>query len=829
MRRLLLLLLVLTSMYASPQAVVTVNQGAVKHSAPRKIGNQFNAQTQYDNGQIYKNLFFNGHNAGNEPFTQTQIWQIDNSSGQPTLSTTQVQSGAVNANYDSVPENWWAGGTIEILQHAAAPGDVVCSSTITANTTAGTSPNGPVFTFAGCPQAPQVGTNFFKVQKTVAGTPTEYFCSGGGECSYQQADVCPECGTQTMRFNALSAPIHANLTNDQSSQTMHYLINGKTWTLTYKAKAASGSGTMTVAIKRGSNTICGPYTYTATSQWSSPTFTCENPTDGGGTPQALQATFDVSAGVDLLFDNADFEPTAGGDASNNTIFRDEWVHAWRDYYQNAEGAAGKPTCRYGPEPAASTMEDLMRPSQFTHNITAPSREYPPLENSEGFVPVGFPQFLTFAAYVGCNPYFIHPQAADTKESAEFVHWLKDSGATSSFEKIYIEDGNEAWNVGTFPGLALGFSAASKAANPGDTNYFDYMKRAGEVFGAMRGQESADGVGNIVHMVGVQTADGGAPSETVLSYAKADEVLINGYMMNRDLTDTSTADKIWKPTLTKPYAMTHKLEGVGYDSSGVRSIYDAVTALKVCGADGAQPCPLGTYEQNIHAYRGNVTQAALDGWVNGGGMGVVTFQEDMQFLDMGLDFQTTFAHQQNYMGSTSNSGEQLTVPIFGDIVECGGAQSQANGAECIKRPTFLGGQLANTAIIGSQVDAGVSGADACDLTADNAVNDVQAQPMPCEFAYAFVNGGQHTLALTNMDSATAHNVTLQGDVPPQGATVTVRQLAPGRISDTNEMPASTVSTGYTPTVSIGTTTQSEFNPQAPITLPPYSATVLTWSE
>lgn len=800
----LVLLLTTAAMFGQ----VAVNVGTtVINSSPYRYGRNMGVCDTYASGQYYKNAL-GCQNVGNEPFTQIQIWQIQTGA---TLSTTQVQSNINNANYDGVPVNFWAGGTIDIMSTTAAAGsDVLCSQTITSNTVAASSPNGPVYTFPACGTAPVAG-NLFRLTQSIPGTASaQYFCSGSGSCSFQTADLCASCGTQTMKWDATAGSLTGQWIFDNTAQNEFRLINGGTWTYSHWAKVASGTATLTVGMSRSGGFTCGNYTESLTTTWTQYTHTCTPTETGTGTPQQWTIHWSVPSGAVVLTDNEDFEKTSGNDTTNTSMFQDEFVHGWQQYVASSTTSAAKNApCRYGPHPAANTLANLEDASIFNRTITTPGEHG--YDGTGAFPAVGFAQFLQFAQVVGCTPYFIYPITSSTAEATAFITWLHTNGWDTAFPEIDVEFGNENWNQGTFAGIALGYRS-------GTTDFYqDYMLRSGQIYSAMRAQETALGVTNIKHMVGTQTA---APpvSSTVIGNAKADRVLVNGYTQIGPVNDYTTTAALWTPALSQVYNMTH-------DSSNVDGFYQSkldIAAMNVCGASGTTACEVGVYEQNNSTYTGSITQTTLDGFVDGAGYGTITAHQFLENLQFGVPFQNLFAAQQYYF-----VGNGFNAHIFGDVVDCGGATAHLNGTDCTFRPQGLGAQIANRAVIGPMVQTTLTSPDACNQAASS--NGVNATTKPCEFAYAFTNGTNRTLALVNLDPSTAHTVNFAGtNAPVSGTTVTSTVLAGTNITDKNEAANLAATNAVPAAVVLATSTLSSFDPSAALSLPPASTTLLSYA-
>src|SRR5439155_23275112 len=84
------------------------------------------------------------------------------------------------------------------------------------------------------------------------------------------------------------------------------------------------------------------------------------------------------------------------------------------------------------------------------------------------------------------------------------------------------------------------------------------------------------------------------------------------------------------------------------------------------------------------------------------------------------------------------------------------------------------------------------------------------------SYAFASGDKRSLVVFNLSRTTALDVTFAGDAPR--GTVVLSRLASPLIDDDNEDAVH---------VATSERTLTAFDPAAPLTLPPYSMTVLKW--
>jgi hypothetical protein len=133
----------------------------------------------------------------------------------------------------------------------------------------------------------------------------------------------------------------------------------------------------------------------------------------------------------------------------------------------------------------------------------------------------------------------------------------------------------------------------------------------------------------------------------------------------------------------------------------------------------------------------------------------------------------------------------------------------------RRPQFLAAALANEAIGGDMVATVHTGDDPTwDQPPMNGVELANAHYLQ---SYAFVAGGRKAVVVFNLHRTSPLDVTFSGANAPSGA-VTLKRLGAAAITDGNET-----------TASVAVTTQAipSFVPSQPLSLPPYSMSVILW--
>lgn len=99
-----------------------------------------------------------------------------------------------------------------------------------------------------------------------------------------------------------------------------------------------------------------------------------------------------------------------------------------------------------------------------------------------------------------------------------------------------------------------------------------------------------------------------------------------------------------------------------------------------------------------------------------------------------------------------------------------------------------------------------------------VNSVQLSTAHYLQSFAFSNGATSSVIVFNLHRTSSLPVTFSGPGAPAGA-VQLSQLTSANITDTNETANN---------VAVAASNIATFNPASPLSLPPFSMTLLTWS-
>ena len=267
----------------------TVLQTPVKH-----LGINIGGQDYYDSGQLSRNLTVRN------PGFEAEMWSsILNC--QATTATTCTDSDPNNV----WPANFLQGATFQFI-YGAANGQ---TGTITGNTVSNSSTStGITLTFS-APLSPAPATgDVVKVQMQVLGNPQAGWwvsASGGATFSPDTTDLSPETpGKQALSINAAGSGQAATVTSnfDSFNGRSFVQLNG-TYTLTFRAKAVSGSNQINVSFGRLATPAHGNVAYlnqnvTLTNQWQDYSYSFNAAEDGTyvGTA-ALTFSIQRSAGL----------------------------------------------------------------------------------------------------------------------------------------------------------------------------------------------------------------------------------------------------------------------------------------------------------------------------------------------------------------------------------------------------------------------------------------------------------------------------------------------------------------------------------------------------
>src|ERR1700722_9600276 len=324
------LLIYLAAIPLMAQTVV-LNEGTVVNAAPVPNGTNIAGSGYYGPGQMFRNLLYI-INPGLQGWQESQIVPMKAAGSPSTARATGY------FYYDDVTANYWNGGTYLFVASATNSSVLGCTGTITANTVADGSSNGPVYTLGTpCGSAPTLD-DYMEVRLVTPVAPscvTAWACTGtvggensdlpttnlaGGAFTGQQALSMSSGSSITSYVDASIAGISHDWLVFQTGQTFQFQL---------QAKALSGSPVITVTIQRQGGSSGGvnqSFTFTPGAAWAVQQHSFSGNESTGTFYNTCQIQISVSGGTAEIV-NLDLERTSNLNAANTTVFRDEVVSA----------------------------------------------------------------------------------------------------------------------------------------------------------------------------------------------------------------------------------------------------------------------------------------------------------------------------------------------------------------------------------------------------------------------------------------------------------------------------------------------------------------------
>jgi hypothetical protein len=611
--------------------------------------------------------------------------------------------------------------------------------------------------------------------------------TGNGNITTNTADLPPRTtGRQTAQANAPAASDSATIRAffDNHSGRSFVLLNG-TYQLSFKAKGVDGSKAIAVNVQRvGLGTYLNT-TVNLTDAWK--TYTLDlNAAESGSSLNSVLVAFGTVGQDSFLLDDVSLTQT-NSDAANTTAFRDPVVSALQTF---APGSV-----RYWGGQLGETLDNLIA-DPFGRQRAGYSAWYVQQED----IAYGLHEFLELCEHLGADPWFVVPSTFSTKDASNLIEYLAGSNATpygskralrghsnpwtSSFSKIHLEFGNEAWNA-VFKGGTIEYPAP-------------YGQRAQSIFGAMRGNPAYSAPAFDL-VLGGQAVSAGRNLEIQNNCKNNDSFAVAPYMMNK-VDSYATNEELFGPTFAEPEAFVSPTGVVDGVSGGV--MIQNQQAIQ----SSTHPVPLALYEMNLSTIEGSISQAALNSYAPSLGAGLAVADAMLQQLRHGVLTQNLWSlTQYDFMRPDGK-----TVPLWGAVVDM--------GVTNLRRPQFLALELANEAIgkSAAMFQTVHSGVDP--KWNQPLVNGVQMPEAHYLQSYAFSDGTRTSIVVFNLNRSEKLPVTFTGANAPTGK-VQMRQLTSDRITDTNEKSR---------TVDVQSRTVDSFDPTGTMWLPPYSMTVLSWN-
>jgi hypothetical protein len=747
----------------------------VVQTGVKQLGMNLGQQNFYDSGQMLRNLIGQGRNPG---FEGEQWQSILHCVAATATSCTDSNS------YALWPANFVKGATFQFF-YGAASGE---TGTITSSTAANCCSTGVTINFTALPKAPAAG-DFVILKMNIPGNAQAGWWSstgGGATLSTELSDLSPNTpGKQALRMTAASSGQSAEVDEyfDGTAGRSFVQLKG-TYQITFRAKGVGGSNQLSVTlIRQGStNELFFNQTIQLTNQWQDYTYSF-SANETGSAQGGVALKFNAS-GSSVLLDDVSVAP-ATQSGSNPTPFRDEVVDTLRTFHPGV--------LRYNDDDAMGSTIDNLIAAPFARIRSGYSEETSLIED----LPLGLHEFLQLCQTVGAEPYFNMPGGMSVADMQNLMQYLGGDSSTtygairaargqaapwtSVFPLIHLELGNEEWNS-SFAGMNIQDAEA-------------YASRVTTIFGAAKSSPYYNAAGFDLVMGSLAVAP--SYSDIEMQHASNyDSVSAAPYLLYT-LNDTSSNEAIFGPMFAEP-------ESIDSVSSGY--MYQQMQTAAPRGKN------VVVYEVNLTTNSGSASQSAINASIPSVGAGLTVANHMLLMIrDDGIKTQNVWAltgydNQFNFSGGGSG-----TTPLFGTAIDMGG---QSN----LRRPTFLGPQLANTAILPTMLGTTLTGANPTWNQPLSTNGNIQLNNAHLLQSFAFSDGAKsRSVVVFNLSRTSALPVTFSGANAPTG-TVNLGQLTSANITDNNE------STG---TVNITNSTLNNFQPTTPYSLPPFSMTVFSW--
>jgi hypothetical protein len=810
---------------AQTTTATTINvTNQVLQSPVKRFGINLGATNYYDSGQMLKNLIVSN------PGFEGEIAQSMITCGSGTANSC-TDSNA----YTAWPADFWDGATYTFV-YGNAIGRTGTVSKYAAATGYSGGKSGGVWNFADSGTIPKAG-DYMIVKKAIPGNAVDgwsysaltYFggrstyASGNGSVSTNLTDLPPNTqGTQTIQLTAPTpndgVSLWANF--DSTAYETFVQLNG-TYQLSFKAKIPTGAtaGTINVLLFRYiypwnyyinqtinlATEVTNPeYCTSLGNGWLNCTVTF-NQSENGSVIGTAQLEFDTVGAGSVYLDDVSLMQI-NTNPMNTTVFSDPVVNTLQELNPGV--------MRFWFNQLGESLDNMLQP-QFGRQRST----YNSGLTDVSYIEYGLTEFLQLAQTVGADPWVVIPITLSNTEASNLIDYLAGSTSTvygakraaagqtapwtSVFNTIHLEFGNEAWDT-IFDGGNM-------------TNGTAYGARAQAIFGIMRNNpayktSSFDLIINgwassVLYEPGLNTAIQAACNNND-SFADAP------YMMFTVNDPGTTGAALYENLFGSEFAEAEAYVTNSGTAEGIANGYILQQQRDIAASGNNKPYI--TTEFNISPRAGTMTQSEMTDIASSVGTGLAVADGMLQQLRAGVLTQNLFElGQWQYSTTNYNSalGQNVTVnaDLFGAVVDM--------GVTNLKRGQFLAVQMANNAI---------SSAKANMLqTVQTGANPTWNQPLVQQVllnnahylqSFAFNTGNQYSLVLFNVNRTSALPVTFAGDNVPAG-TVQSQVLTSANITDNNE-----TSSVFAPVSS----TLTSFNPTTPMSLPPYSMTVLTWT-
>lgn len=806
----------LLSLTAPAQTVITIPRPSgygIKRAKVRAMGLNLGGEASYGNGQLTANLI----QIGNPSFAPQTYQFVSVCAG----------GGTDRTWHDEVPSsphpaNFWAGATYQVISgvDAGQRGTVLSS-------TAATGSAGQVFFLSGRLRAPCAGRGatggdmaFFR-QLDPTPSWTGYLTpdtsselglsmsySAGGSSRFETTDLSPD--TKQTQALELFAPGNATATMtiafDGNYAGRQWIDLNGDYTLSFRAKALAGQPVLHYAVFRQTSTtylnseVVPTVSATRGAGWNNYSFSFAANENGTQTGSG-QVSISASGGIAIV---ADVSLVERPEAGNTTVLRNAVYRKLLAYRPGVLRLMDLP--QWG-----CTVMDAIKP--MPQRRLCGYSIY--LKAASAGPEIGLNDLLQIANATGAEPWYSYSFASTPAEAAGLVEFLAgrcgngnpytevrcDEGQqvpwTTVFaakgQHIYLEDGNEVWNIGANQGASIANDYGTPTG--GGTIYGNLD---GEKNAAMKAAPDWPKLGTIVRVIDGWGAAGQQGmygwESSVLNGAQAiknglpDLIDAASYVFS-DMTQANSDAEVFLPMFaelvnknTLPTGPLHLLQSYAKSKYGINA---------------------AIYEANLGTQYGlATTQSALNGYVAGVGAGLDAVLNQLTLLrDSGMVATNFFALSGDYnayytcasVAGGCKESRGVASPIWGSNLFMAGTGPH----QSVDRPAGIAFQVANEAIAstGSQTNllnlkqigspTYVQAAAQPDPNNQGA-NSIAANPaVPYIQSFGFASAsGSYSLIVFNLNLTEPERITFSGPGAPAGM-VKRTVFTSARITDNNE--------------------------------------------
>ncbi|NDD29159.1 MAG: hypothetical protein EB084_12915, partial [Proteobacteria bacterium] len=781
-----------------PSAYIDVTT-QVKRAGVERFGINLAQNNYYDSHQLTKELLH--RNPGFEGLLYQSVVRL----GPGATATSAIE----DAPYTQWPSGFWNGATYEIIwSSGSAKGrtGTVTASLAPLRQSAPNDPNGSAqgttYVFSDNDAAHTASDGDYMVlRKSITGdsgggaafTSWSVTASGGGTVTTESADLPPSTvGLQCARLTADTVGQQAGVTGQFDTTTGFMRLNGQ-FRVAFRAKGVGGNNRVMVTVRRGSATPYLSQTVQLTTSWADYTlpFSAAESTTVSG---AVSVAFSPVSQSAVLLDDVSVRQTDGS-VTNPTEFRDDVVDA-------IKGLNPRLLRWFTFQDLGDSLDNVLAPL-FARRRSG----YSVYSTNENNLIPGLHEYLVLCEHVGADPWYMMPPSFSPQEAANLMEYLGGDSQTTTygslraqrghatpwtsvFNRIYLEFSNENWNNTAYRGGAISIATPCGV-------------RADELFAQVKASPVYSSQ-KFRCVLGGQAANPNLDLNLHNASSQHDIFTLAPYIASR-IDDFETGgqldiEKLFGPLFAEPEWWSLNPSPT---SAPMAQVYTSFQS-------SSRPVPLSVYEVSMHTNSGAITQVGVDAFVPSVGGAIAVAGHMLKMLEeLDCRDQNFFSLAGASYSWTASDNTARTSPMWGATIDMGRTNR--------KRPHYYAQRLLNDALSGDLMVTTQSGDNPTwSINNQNRITFSNAHYIQ---SYAFINGTQHSLVVFNYHRTSALDVRFTGTNAPTG-TVTMQRLTSTNITDNNETSAVVAPT---------TETLNAFDASQNLSLPPFSMTLLQWTQ